>query len=541
MEDHYLQRNARQNINASPFEILTATAFHLFSEQEVQVAVVEVGMGGTLDATNILQNQSISVIAKIARDHEAFLGTTLEQIALHKAGILRPNVPYIVNPSNEWNVQQAIDQYARDIGAGPRLTGESHDMQNLYSRPSWRAFAHRLEPFQLDNAVLAMVAMQEASKSVNASFWPRQMDWMLGALHPLPLPGRTEQVDVPPVFGSDPRSQRKILVDGAHNPDAALALAGHVSARERQRNIEGRRAPNDGWPVTWVLAMTKGKDARQYLQHLLRPGDNVVTTSFGPVDGMPWVKPMDPKQLLDMAQSVEPNITGLHMTEPGPLRALCAARHLAEGNRPIVLTGSLYFVGDLHRELRPRAGATYATEPRFDKDRAMFNEILEEERIRVNLMLSGTYDASPLDNSTGTFLTVEQKTRIEEREKRIKLQEQVHALDEELKQLSELELSLQESPVNLEYPALAQFVAQRTGSKGDPHQELEERLVSDKMQNYLKTLDAIRAKLQMLLQSTNIAPSSYTIRAEAKRQTTQGDEVTTAEGQRNGGEGGFKT
>jgi folylpolyglutamate synthase len=108
--------------------------------------------------------------------------------------------------------------------------------------------------------------------------------------------------------------------------------------------------------------MTEGKDAREYLAKLLKPGDKVVTTAFGPVDGMPWVKPMDPKKLLEIAKSVEPQITGVHVPILGTLRALSAAKHMSKqlaSWATIVLTGSLYLEGDFHRELRPRSYKTW--------------------------------------------------------------------------------------------------------------------------------------------------------------------------------------
>lgn len=445
IEQHYTQLSEKENINASPFEILTATAFHIFTEKKVEVGVIEVGMGGKLDATNILQNQIISVISKIARDHEDFLGDSIEQIASHKAGILRPNVPYIVNPTNEWNVQNVIDDYAKEIQAGPRLTGHSVQMELLYATAGWLQFAQRLQPFQRDNAVLAIVAAKQATINLKLNFFPYQISRKLQTIDKLPIPGRCEHVNVQPVFGQHMRLGRKILVDGAHNPDAAIALNEHVHAHLRLRTINDQRPPKAGWPVTWVLAMTAGKDARQYLKHLLKPGDNVVTASFGPVDGMPWVKPIDPKELLDIAQSVQPGIFGVHIPVGGPMRALCAAKHLSEDNTPIVLTGSLYFVGDLHRELEPRTGAVYWLDERCEDDRAMFQKMLEEEHIRVKLAISrASVKASDSDPSAlvQTHLTEEQKRRIEEREKRKLMQEEIRALDEMLKRLEEAEQSI---------------------------------------------------------------------------------------------------
>ncbi|KAH7360009.1 Mur ligase [Pyrenochaeta sp. MPI-SDFR-AT-0127] len=388
IESHYMQLSQSEGINASPFEILTATAFHIFNEEKVQVGVVEVGMGGKLDATNILNNQAVSVISKIARDHQSFLGDTLEQIAQHKAGILRPNVPYVVNPVNEWNVNNVIEQYAKDIGAGPRLTGDTVELiETLYASPDWRRFSESLRPFQRDNVVLAIVAVKEIVASLGITLDNLEIGEMLVQLRKNVNPGRLQHLKVPPVFGKLDESEREIMVDGAHNPDAAIALNDFVLKNERQRTILGESPPKDGWPITWVLAMTEGKDAHQYLKLLLRPGDNVVTTSFGPVDGMPWVKSMDPKQLFAIAESVQPKITGLHMPTTGALRALCAARYVAGKTPPIVLTGSLYLVGDFHRELRSRSDHTWWTNPEQDEDRAMFEAIHEEERNRVDVAL----------------------------------------------------------------------------------------------------------------------------------------------------------
>ncbi|CBX91839.1 hypothetical protein IAQ61_000059 [Plenodomus lingam] len=498
IEQHYTGLNDKENINASPFEILTATAFHIFNEERVDIGIVEVGMGGKLDATNILQNQIISVISKIARDHEAFLGTTLQEIALHKAGILRPSIPYIVNPSNEWAVHDVIDQYAKEIEAGPRLTGDSPETQLLRATPGWIQFARHKQPFQRDNVIMAIVAAREATKSLQLHFFPSQIASCLKAIRKVPIPGRCEGVYAQPVFGEHMKLGRRILLDGAHNANAARALNEHVHAHERMRTIDDRRPPIGGWPVTWVLAMTEGKDARSYLTQLLKPGDNVVTTSFSPVDGMPWVKPMDPRELLDIALSVQPGISGVHIPEGGPMRALCAAKHLVEGAQPIVLTGSLYLVGDFHREIRSRTGREYWTDNRHEADRAMFQEMLEKERIRVNLSLSR--DCTSLDEVTSLkTLSDQKKKRDEEREKRELMKEQIQTLDEELKRLEEAEQSI--SPLSSVASAATQ-----SASKSDGKDKSEATLATPLQRQYAKSLNDIRAKLHALETAAGIPP-----------------------------------
>jgi folylpolyglutamate synthase/dihydrofolate synthase len=392
-------------------------------------------MGGELDATNILNNQTVSVIAKIARDHETFLGNSLAGIAKHKAGILRPNVPYIIHPLNEPNVQHVIKQCATEIGAGPLLTGKSKDMRNLAYRDTWHRFAKPLLPFQRENAVLAVVAVKEVIKSLGLEYDNAKIGSALVERMWKPNPGRLQHTRVEPVF--DEPKGRRILVDGAHNPDAAKALRDYVWKHERRKPIKGLSTPRDGWPVTWVLAMTEGKDARQYLETLLAPEDNVVTTSFGPVDGMPWVKAMDPKQLLDVARSVYPEITGIHIPEASPLRALCAAKHLAYNDKPIVLTGSLYLIGDFHRDLRAWRDRKRRSEFEIEEREPLIREMEKmdkEERSRVNQVLSlQDPDASVQITDTGNI--VEESRKRDFRERRRLLQEELDAVNQEIARL----------------------------------------------------------------------------------------------------------
>ncbi|KAF2441958.1 FolC bifunctional protein [Karstenula rhodostoma CBS 690.94] len=351
VENHFKQLSERESIDASEFELLTATAFTLFNEKKVEVGIIEVGMGGKLDATNILNNQVVSVISKIAQDHQGFLGNTLEEIASHKAGILRPNVPFIVNPMNEFRVHEVIEDYANEIGAGPRILVDTEELRTeIFKTKYWKQFCEGLLPFQRDNAVLALLAYFEVLKSLGLNLSTLNTVKMLDKMrNKATLPGRQQTVYVPVVFAK----RQGVLIDGAHNPDAAQSLKTYVN--RKLRSSQQTKKPG---PITWVLAMTEGKDPRQVLENLLRPGDHVVTTAFGPVDGMPWVKSMDPKELLSIAREVCPGITALAVPKRGVYRALCTAKYLSRQSgqsrqsRPeqFVLTGSLYLVGDFFRE-----------------------------------------------------------------------------------------------------------------------------------------------------------------------------------------------
>jgi folylpolyglutamate synthase/dihydrofolate synthase len=443
IEKHYQDLSIREGISASNFEILTATAFHIFNEAQVKIGIVEVGMGGTLDATNVLNNQAVSVISKIARDHQGFLGNTLEEIALHKAGILRPDVPYLINPNNEGNVQDIIDEYARSIGAGPRLEYDPPGFSKMLFQNGDRP---PNPTAQRENVMLAARSTMAAMESLGREMKPFVMSHILHGSKHFAYPGRLDMVRVPPVFGepstnSSRAKGRHILVDGAHNPDAAQLLHEHVGRTLRRREIPGVKIPSRGWPITWVLAMTEGKDAKKYLTRLLKRGDNVITTTFGPVDGMPWVKPMDPRRLLDIATSVDRGITGLVVAEDGPLRALCAAKHLRSFEGPIVLTGSLYLAGDFYRDLQANYGSGYWENAEFEETRKKFTAMLEEEKHRVNQLLSFNTKDDPfvevLAPSVGKVEERdESKRQRENREKRRAVQEEIEALDREMELLT---------------------------------------------------------------------------------------------------------
>jgi folylpolyglutamate synthase len=173
----------------------------------------------------------------------------------------------------------------------------------------------------------------------------------LRAINEATNPGRCEMHTFPPVFENDVPD---LLVDGAHNEDAATALSEYVDNYYRKqpstREDRLRNPPVGGWPITWVMAMSEGKDPVKVLEKLLKPGDSLVLTTFGPVDGMPWVKPVEPNKILEAARKVVPDITAIVLRKRGLHQALMASRFLAGIHSRIVLTGSLYLVGDFLRE-----------------------------------------------------------------------------------------------------------------------------------------------------------------------------------------------
>ncbi|KFY69951.1 hypothetical protein V499_09603 [Pseudogymnoascus sp. VKM F-103] len=318
-------RNKDEGIGASEFELLTATAFEIFAREKIEMGVIEVGLGGRLDATNILENKAVTVISKMGLDHQSFLGNTLEEIALQKAGIMRPGVPCVLDSTNPPSVREVVEKHARDIGTKVALSAMGSEVAKEISEANF-------EPHQLDNLACAYNAFQIATGNPNPP-----LDQILPAVRKLQWPGRLQQIGIGAITGR----QELTTLDGAHNAQSAAALGAFVDRKLRSKSSR----------VTWVLAASAGKELDNILKPLVQPGDNVVTTEFGAVDGMPWVQPMSSKDILSSISSAGVETSQQHDAGSDVSGALRWAADTAAGG-PLVIAGSLYLVSDVLRLLR---------------------------------------------------------------------------------------------------------------------------------------------------------------------------------------------
>ncbi|KAK7754764.1 folylpolyglutamate synthase [Diatrype stigma] len=324
-EDMVKKRNEDQGLGASEFELLTATAFEIFEAEKIEVGVIEVGLGGRLDATNVLKQKSVTVISKIGLDHQSFLGTTLEEITLQKAGIMRAGVPCVVDGSNPKSVLDTIKEHSTASGTPVKFTGpESSELV--------REIQDKLEPHQRQN----LASAHEAFRLV----YPQHANdtrILAQAIGDTVWPGRLQSIGI----GSLTGRKNPVLLDGAHNPQSAEVLAAYIDKNLRTGDK----------PVTYVLAASDGKDLTNILGLLLRPQDNAASVEFGPVDGMPWVKPMGTASILGMASDYGVAAASLFDAQANVQSALeWATRTSNEG--PLVIAGSLYLVSDILRALR---------------------------------------------------------------------------------------------------------------------------------------------------------------------------------------------
>ncbi|KAJ3164233.1 folylpolyglutamate synthase [Geranomyces variabilis] len=355
--------NAAHNCNCSAFELQTAAAFLLFREAGVDVAVVEVGVGGRLDATTASAPPTVCVVTAIGMDHVDLLGGSLEAIAAEKAGILRPGVKAAVfGPQDHDAAMTVLCEHAKRLGipavkARPVREVAPYLADKTAADPAQReiAFSFKgaehiaklalLGDFQLQNVGTALsviplletlldlpdIPLDSIKIALATVRWPGRLEWV--DIVPRPLAAATTAADRP----------RRILVDGAHNEPAAIALANFVHPR---------RGTN---PVTWVLAFTKGKDLGAILAHLVRPGDTIYATTFTPPDNMPWISCVAPADVAAAARKCgggdDENVNCIDVPSGGVKQCfeLINGRAGPEVENFIVLCGSLYLVADLYR------------------------------------------------------------------------------------------------------------------------------------------------------------------------------------------------
>lgn len=319
--------NQSCEIKATEFELLTATAFRIFSREKIDLGVVEVGLGGKLDATNVLPNPAVTVITKIGMDHQAFLGDTIEEIASQKAGIMKKGVPCIVDGTNIPSVLDVLRQYAQRVDAGPivPICPTGHEVWDILSKEDF-------EDHQQTNICLAFEAVKMALRGSRDSQGVFQK--LLHAIPKAALPGRLQKLSIESLTGR----VSSVLLDGAHNVQSAEVLGNYVDKHLRQNQH----------PVTWLVAFSKGKNICEILSVLIRPGDNILATGFGPVDGMPWVESMDLNQILNKCQELGINLHNEAMERL--VDALQRASSLSNEG-PLVFAGSLYLVSDVLRLL----------------------------------------------------------------------------------------------------------------------------------------------------------------------------------------------
>ena len=298
------------------FEVITAAAWLYFAQSKVDIAVMEVGLGGRLDATNVCDRPLISIITSISKEHWQRLGPTVADIAREKAGILKANCPAVIGklPSE---AQEVVTSRIKELNC-PAIWVEPAEV--LKQNPSWAKYQGIEYPLplpgkvQLTNSALAIAACQILQQQgwnisteaiqvgMSKTRWLARLQW-------------TRWKNLP------------LLIDGAHNPAAADALRNYVDSL----NVRDRS-------IVWVMGILSTKDHQDIFTSLLRPKNEL---HLVPV---PDCSTADPEELANLARQVCPQLSRCQ-TYADLFVALDAVWQNRQDSDLVILCGSLYLIG----------------------------------------------------------------------------------------------------------------------------------------------------------------------------------------------------
>ena len=315
------------------FEVLTALAFFYFAIKHVEYAVIEVGLGGLLDSTNVVVPE-VSVITNVTLEHADRCGGTLDGVAHHKAGIIKDDVPVVTAAQGvalDIIRQQAEEKNADIFVAGEDFSADFIGYEGNFQRLEFSSgllgavkepyTLHLLGKHQIENAAVAVMAAKLIS-NLDSRITNKTID---DALTLVSWPARFEQADY---------NGQKIIIDGAHNPAGMTALRESLDlyfpAPER----------------VLLLGILKDKDIDTMLDILLRPNDTVVVT-------VPHSdRASDPQILAGKVAAHVQHVEAIADNNEAMNRAL----ELANGEKLLIMAGSLYLVGGLRKLLMDKKG-----------------------------------------------------------------------------------------------------------------------------------------------------------------------------------------
>ncbi|WP_346292596.1 folylpolyglutamate synthase/dihydrofolate synthase family protein [Sphaerothrix gracilis] len=307
------------------FEVFTAAAWLHFATEAVDIAVIEVGLGGRLDATNVCDRPLVSLITPISKEHWQRLGPTVADIAGEKAGILKANCPAAIAPQLP-EAAAVIQKRLADLDCPAVWPQPAHKLDG-----DWARYVHDNLQIDYPLSLLGQHQLVNSALAIAALNILRQQDWQVSdtaiqqGMAKARWPGRLQWIDWADAAGT----QHELLIDGAHNPAAATALRRYVD-----------QIANG--PTTWVMGMLATKDHADIFTALLRPGDRL---HLVPVPGH---LSAEPKELAELASTICPDLA-ICQTFTDLSTALQATTHQTNGLR--VLCGSLYLIGNFLADL----------------------------------------------------------------------------------------------------------------------------------------------------------------------------------------------
>lgn len=313
--------------NPTEFEVGTVIAFEFFARQNVDIAIIEVGMGGRFDATNVLQ-PILTVITHIALDHQEFLGDTLEKIAFEKAGIIKTNIPVVIGMQ-----ESAIEEFLTGIALERKAPFKKARTVTFRNFKFAEDFTQFIAEDQHLGKLLVNLKLLGEHQIMNCLNVLASMEFLAGAGIKVPdkallnglaetiWPGRMERVRI--------SSLPKLYLDGAHNPDGAKAL------------VKSIQTIYPGQKVHLLFGLLNNRSSKRMAEILAAITGQVIVTT------VPDPKSTPPEEL-----AMSFRILGIPVIiEPEPEKALNLLLH--SDMEVAVASGSLYLVGYLRGLLYP--------------------------------------------------------------------------------------------------------------------------------------------------------------------------------------------
>ena len=264
VEEAMKREEEKTGLKPTLFEVETAISFLYFKEEEVDYALIEVGMGGRMDATNVIRHPELTVISSISYDHQVFLGDTLEEISWQKAGIIKESCPVVLSENSD-EVCKVIEQEAKKKKV-KCIEIEPTDYEVLSETPYGSTFLWKEQRYetklpgrhQVSNAVTALAASEylfhkDYEKNNARKAIDKKLDEMnvksaqQGGIIRTCWPGRLEVLKKEPLF----------YRDGAHNPDGAKKLAAFL-----QKYFTNKK-------IIYIMGVLKDKEYKKMLRYLM--------------------------------------------------------------------------------------------------------------------------------------------------------------------------------------------------------------------------------------------------------------------------------
>lgn len=303
----------------TPFEIETAMAFLLFAEKNCDFVVLETGMGGMLDATNVVKNTLVAVINTIAMDHSAYLGDTLEKIATHKAGIIKEDC-VVVSSEQNLEVKNVINKIAEEKKAKKVVFADSTQIKKTKFDLKKTIFSYRnwdkmeiglLGTYQVKNAALALEVL-EVLKELGIKLKDAKIR---EAMYNAVWPARFQMLDKKPYF----------FVDGAHNPQAAQELRDSIQFYFTNRKI------------IYIIGVFRDKEYEKVIETTCDLATHIITVAKKANN-----RALPAYELAQEVVKVNPMVTVADSIE----EAVELAYLLADKETVIIAFGSLAYLGD---------------------------------------------------------------------------------------------------------------------------------------------------------------------------------------------------